>query len=120
MDLWRPYYTRARKAGIIFIQYNVDGKPEVVIADGVGTDGKNLQVNGYDPILGQNIRIDADLVVLSTGILPTLDKDLAEYFGASVDQDGFFREAETKWRPVDSIKERVVFCLRSHPLPWLN
>ncbi len=104
------YYTRARKAGIIFIQYNVDGKPEVVIADGVGTDEKNLQVNGYDPILGQNIRIDADLVVLSTGILPTLDKDLAEYFGASVDQDGFFREAETKWRPVDSIKEGVFAC----------
>jgi heterodisulfide reductase subunit A len=108
------YYTKARKAGIIFIQYDVDNKPEVVVSDDTGANEKTIQVDGYDPILGQKIRIDADLVVLSTGVLPALDKDLAEFFGASVDQDGFFMEAETKWRPVDSIKEGVFACGLAH------
>ena len=107
------YYTRARKAGVIFIQYDVDNKPEVV-PDGTEADGKTIQVNGYDPILGQKIRIEADLVVLSAGVLPTLDKDIVEFFGASVDQDGFFMEAETKWRPVDSIKEGIFACGLAH------
>ena len=108
------YYTKARKAGIIFIQYDVDKKPEVVVNDDAEEDHKANQVRGYDPIAGQKIQIDADLVVLSTGILPILDLDLVEYFGASVDQDGFFMEAETKWRPVDSIKEGVFACGLAH------
>ncbi len=108
------YYTKARKAGIIFIQYDVDNKPEVVVPDDEQTDKKIIQVHGYDLISGQKIRIDADLVVLSTGILPTLDKDLVEYFGASIDQYGFFMEAETKWRPVDSIKEGIFACGLAH------
>ena len=108
------YYTKARKADIIFIQYDVDNKPEVVVPGDTEVDGKTIQVSGYDPILGQKIIIEADLVVLSTGVLPTLDKDLVEFFGASVDQDGFFMEAETKWRPVDSIKEGVFACGLAH------
>ncbi len=108
------YFTEARRAGIIFIQYHIDNKPEVVVPDDTKTDEKIIQVHGYDPISGQNIRIDADLVVLSTGILPVLDKDLVEYFGAAVDQDGFFMEAETKWRPVDSIKEGIFACGLAH------
>ena len=108
------YYTKARKAGIIFIQYNIDKKPEIVVPDETQTDDKIIQVNGYDPISGQDIHIDTNLVVLSTGVLPKLDKDLVEQFGASVDQDGFFMEAETKWRPVDSIKEGVFACGLAH------
>ena len=108
------YYTKARKAGIIFIQYDVDKKPEVVVPHDRKIDGKVVQVHGYDPISGQKVQIDADLVVLSTGIVPTLDPDLAASFGASVDQDGFFMEAETKWRPVDSIREGVFACGLAH------
>jgi len=108
------YYTEARKAGIIFIQYNMDNKPEVLVPEEKQPDEKIIQVHGHDPISGQSIQIDADLVVLSTGVLPTLDKDLVEHFGASVDQDGFFMEAETKWRPVDSIKEGVFACGLAH------
>ena len=108
------YYTEARKTGIIFIQYDVDKKPEVVVPDEKQSHKKNIQVHGYDPISGQKIQIDADLVVLSTGVLPALDKELVEHFGASVDQDGFFMEAETKWRPVDSIKDGVFACGLAH------
>ncbi|MBN2418155.1 MAG: CoB--CoM heterodisulfide reductase iron-sulfur subunit A family protein, partial [Deltaproteobacteria bacterium] len=108
------YFTKARKAGIIFIQYNVNNKPEVIIPDNRQAEEKIIQVKGYDPVLGKNIQIDTDLVVLSTGILPSMDRDLARFFGASLDQDGFFMEADSKWRPVDSIKEGVFACGLAH------
>jgi heterodisulfide reductase subunit A len=102
------YYTKARKAGVIFIPYDVAEKPRVTVTDG------SIQVTAPEPIIGQQIRLDADLVVLATGIVPTLPKDLAEAFGVTVDQDGFFQEAESKWRPVDSIKEGVFACGLAH------
>ena len=102
------YYTQARKAGVIFIPYDVADKPRVTVTDG------SIQVTAPEPIIGQQIRLDADLVVLATGIVPTLPKDLAEAFGVTVDQDGFFQEAEPKWRPVDSIKEGVFACGLAH------
>jgi heterodisulfide reductase subunit A len=102
------YYTQARKAGVIFIPYDVAEKPRVTVTDG------SIQITALEPIIGQKIRLDADLVVLATGIVPTLPKDLAEAFGVTVDQDGFFQEAEMKWRPVDSIKEGVFACGLAH------
>ena len=102
------YYTRARKAGVIFIQYQVDEKPRVQ------SDQQSLSVTVLEPIIGQQVQIKADLVVLATGVVPNLPQDLAQSFGATVDQDGFFQEAESKWRPVDSLKEGVFACGLAH------
>ena len=102
------YYTRARKANVIFIQYRVDQKPSVqIVKDG-------LEVNVLDPIIGRQLQIEADLAVLATGIVPTLSPELVDMFGATLDQDGFFLEAESKWRPVDSLKEGVFACGLAH------
>jgi len=102
------YYTKARKKGIIFIQYDVDQKPEVKPED------KKVTVTAFEPIIGQHIEINADLVVLATGVVPTLPKALAQSFGVQTDPYGFFKEAESKWRPVDSLKEGVFACGLSH------
>lgn len=102
------YYTKARNSGIIFVQYKADNKPEVT-----PMDGKAL-VKVFEPILEKNIQIDADLVVLATGVVPALSESLAENFGAGLDGYGFFQEAESKWRPVDSLKEGVFACGLSH------
>ncbi|MGD8764828.1 MAG: FAD-dependent oxidoreductase, partial [Desulfobacteraceae bacterium] len=98
------YYTRARQANVMFIQYGIDEKPQVQAA------GEGLKVTVAEPILGQQLQIEADLVVLATGIVPNLSPELVEMFGAALDQDGFFLEAESKWRPVDSLKEGVFAC----------
>jgi heterodisulfide reductase subunit A len=50
------------------------------------------------------------LLVLATGIVPALPQSLVEAFGATRDTDGFFQEAESKWRPVDALKEGVFAC----------
>ena len=102
------YYTQARESGVIFIHYDVNEKPQVTPMDGF------VRVTAVEPVIGQKIRIDADIVVLATGIVPKLSGDLAESFGAKLDQDGFFEEAESKWRPVDSLKEGIFACGLAH------
>ncbi len=102
------YYTRARKAGVIFIQYQVDEKPRIQ------SDRESLSVTVWEPIIGRQILIKTDFVVLATGVVPVLPQDLAQSFGATLDQDGFFQEAESKWRPVDSLKEGVFACGLAH------
>jgi len=114
------YYTRARAADVVFIQYEPAAKPEVVLEGQADTGGKPLAVKTFDPILNQEVQIDADLVVLATGIVPQLPADLVRGFGADLDRDGFFQEAESKWRPVDSITEGVFACglsLAPHSVP---
>ena len=98
------YYTQARKAGVIFIQYEKEKKPVVTVSDGT------VQVTTTDPILGREVQIETDLLVLATGVIPNLSKELAVAFGADTDGDGFFREAESKWRPVDCLKEGIFAC----------
>jgi heterodisulfide reductase subunit A len=102
------YYTQARQKGVIFIQYDVDDKPRVVAGNG------QVSVGVTDPILGREVTIESDLLVLSTGIVPKGQDKLAEIFEVEVDQDGFFQEAEYKWRPVDFLKEGVFTCGIAH------
>jgi heterodisulfide reductase subunit A len=98
------YFTRARENGVIFIRYTRQRPPRVEPVDG------GARVTVVEPILQRTVQIEAQLVVLATGISPALPRELAEAFGASLDQDGFFQEADTKWRPVDSLREGVFAC----------
>jgi len=102
------YYTKARRSGVMFIPYEVDKKPQVRVENGMP------QISAIEPILGREIRIEPDLLVLGTGIVPNDGKDPAELFGVEVNGDGFFLEAESKWRPVDFIKEGVFVCGIAH------
>ncbi len=103
------YYTRARESDMIFIQYRTDDKPQGPKrkrrpgGDGHGTDSRApAQIS------------TADLVVLATGVVSNLPQESGAKFGAAVDQDGFFQEAESKWRPVDALKEGVFACGLAH------
>jgi heterodisulfide reductase subunit A len=102
------YYTKARQAGVIFVQYEVSDKPRVEVDNG------RIEVSVSDPILGRELVIESDLLVLSTGIVPNNQGKMAEIFEVETDQDGFFQEAEYKWRPVDFLKEGVFTCGIAH------
>jgi heterodisulfide reductase subunit A len=102
------YYTKARQAGVIFIQYDVNDKPRVQVENG------RVLVGVRDPILGREVLIESDILVLSTGIVPSGQEKLAQIFGVETDQDGFFQEAESKWRPVDFMKEGIFTCGIAH------
>ncbi len=105
------YFTQARKDRILFIPYDVDQKPDVQLPQ---EPGNPLKIRALEPFLGRSIEIDADLLVLATGIVPTLSKELAGAYGVTPDVDGFFQEADSKWRPVDALKEGVFCCGLAH------
>jgi heterodisulfide reductase subunit A len=100
------WFTRARRAGIVFVAYGLDDKPKV---DAAGPE-QPVTVTVTDPVLGRPLTVTADALVLATGIAPGLPADLAAAYGATLDQDGFLAEAESKWRPVDSLAEGVFAC----------
>jgi heterodisulfide reductase subunit A len=102
------YYTQARKAGVIFIQYEVGEKPQVKVENG------RVRISVADPILGREVDLNTDLLVLSTGVVPSDVKGIADMFGLEVNEDGFFQEADSKWRPVDFIKEGIFMAGIAH------
>jgi heterodisulfide reductase subunit A len=92
---------------VIFIQYDIKNKPQVSVPEG---SDDPISVTTVDPLLGRTLVIEADLLVLASGIVPQLPEKLAAAFGAEKDADGFFAEAEPKWRPVDALKEGIFAC----------
>ncbi len=106
------YLTKARRDGTMFIPYHPSGKPVVDIPE--KNEGGVLYVRVYDPVLRADVEIETDLLVLATGVEPVLPESLTSAYGAAVDEDGFFKEAEPKWRPVESLKEGVFACGLAH------
>ncbi|MDI6710773.1 MAG: CoB--CoM heterodisulfide reductase iron-sulfur subunit A family protein [Bacillota bacterium] len=104
------YYRRAREKGVLFIRYDSDRMPSVA----EGGDGK-LVVRAYDPVLEAELALDADLVVLGTGVVPRPDaQELARLFRVPLTPEGFFAEAHAKLRPVDFPTEGLYLCGMAH------
>jgi heterodisulfide reductase subunit A len=56
-----------------------------------------------DTLLGTQVEVDADLVVLATGVAASAGaKDLAEKLRISYDEYGFYMESHPKLRPVET------------------
>jgi len=99
------YYTEARRAGVVFIPYRPQQLPGVETSpDGIVT------LSVHDPIAEVDLKIEANLLVLATGVVPRLPAKLAAFYGATLDSGGFFQEADSKWRPVDGLREGVFAC----------
>ena len=107
--LMEKYYTMARQKGIIFIRYEENDKPAVK------ANGDNLEVTVKDHVLGERIVLDAQMLVLSTGIVPNQENQkLSQIFKVPLDADGFFLEAHMKLRPVDFYADGLYLCGLSH------
>lgn len=107
--LTEKYYTRARQEGIIFIRYHKNEKPVVTAGQ------NNLKVSVKDHILGRQVLIDAQLLVLSTGIEPHQgNRELSRIFKIPLDADGFFQEDDLKMRPVEFAANGMYLCGLAH------
>lgn len=112
---FEQYYTRARGEGIIFVKYDPDNKPEVEV------DGGKPVVKYTDQVLRMPMEIKADQLILATGIEPSeSNAALAGVFGVQVNEDGFFVEADTKWRPVEFNKLGVFIAGLAHSPQTVN
>ncbi|WP_415519396.1 MAG: 4Fe-4S binding protein [Desulfovibrio aminophilus] len=98
------FYTEARRAGAVFVRYTLANKPHVEFED------QRPVITALDPVLGGEIQVRPDLLVLSSGVEPNDAAEVAELFGVGLTEDGFYQEAESKWRPVDFLKHGVFAC----------
>lgn len=104
-------YTEARRDGVRFVRYDFDHKPEVVRAQ----NGDGLSVRVWEPILGTELDLTADLLVLSMPIVPSEGaRELGRRLKVSVDMDGFYLEAHVKLRPVDFSSDGVFMAGLAH------
>ncbi|MHA2233250.1 MAG: FAD-dependent oxidoreductase [Candidatus Hodarchaeales archaeon] len=74
-------------------------------------DNNNVILKAEDTLLGQNLALPYDMVVLSVGIEPNSDAlDLALKVGISLSGDGFYLEAHPKLAPVDTATRGIFVC----------
>ena len=101
-------YQEARRAGVIFIQYDLDHKPDVRTADaGIG-------VTVRDHVLDRPVTITTDLLVLATAIEPNDNSALANFYKLSLTDDGLFEEKHAKLGPSDFASDGVYLCGMAH------
>ncbi len=107
------YYREAASKDVKFIRYEADMPPEVQFAKESGKDVVRVTVAEY--VLGQKLSIDADLLVLSTAVIPdSQNVELAKTFKVALSPDGFFQEAHVKLKPVDFSADGVFLCGTAH------
>lgn len=96
---FEEFYDRVRKEGVNYRRGYVSE---------IYKRGEKLVIRSEDTLIGKPIETTADLVVLSTGLVPRPETNpLAKLFGLTHSQDGFLAEAHTKMRPVDTTVDGV-------------
>jgi heterodisulfide reductase subunit A-like polyferredoxin len=102
------YYLKARRLGVRFIRFDTSSAPVLSERDG------QLHMSCYDPSVMEEKEFMTDLVVLSAGIVPGENKDLASLLKVPRTNEGFFLEAHMKLRPVDFASDGMYLCGLAH------
>jgi len=91
------YYRKAREKGVLFFRYEEQQKPVVEPVE------DKLSITFRDHVLGRDVNVLADRLILSTGFVPDEEgaEDLAMVFRLPRTPDGYFLEDHVKLRPVD-------------------
>lgn len=101
------YYKEARDAGVIFMRYEKENPPTI--------SGNHDLVSLKSPDFPDMVEIEADTIVLSTGIdAPKDNRTLADMLKVPLNADGFFVEAHLKLRPVEFATEGIFLCGLAH------
>ena len=103
------YYEMAREAGVLFIRYDPEREPKVARGE------EGLEVVVHEPVLHDDLLIQADLLVLSPGLTaPHENEELSKMLKVPLNADGFFLEAHMKLRPVDFATEGIFLAGLAH------
>jgi heterodisulfide reductase subunit A len=109
------YYQQAREAGVVFIRYTPEAPPQVA-------DNNGLVVTLKSPDFPEPLAIEADNVVLSTGVEVDLknNKRISDMLKVPLNADGFYVEAHMKLRPVDFTTEGIFLCGLAHSPKFID
>ncbi len=98
-------YRKAMESGVRFVRYGLDRPPQVVGA------GKAEAVRVWHQLLGRELELPADLVVLTTPLVAPEDSPvIGRLLKVPVDSEGWFLEAHVKLQPVEFATEGIFVC----------
>jgi heterodisulfide reductase subunit A2 len=98
-------YSESLKAGDIYFQ-SYEEEPPVVSGQ-----QKKVLVSINDILTAKKeISVEADLVVLVTGMVPRADNSVASLFKLPKGRDRFFNEIHMKLRPVETVIDGITIC----------
>ena len=96
---FEEFYDRVRREGVRYRRGSVSE---------IYRRGDRVVVRAEDTLLGEPLEVEADLVVLATGIVPRSGAQaIAELLKLPRSPDGFFAEAHPKLRPVDTVNDGI-------------
>lgn len=108
------YYQEARRAGVLFLEFDPDHPPQIQQAS-KDVDAGALQVLVTVQPEENEIRIESQLVVLSAGIeAEPGNKNLSQLLKLPLDEEHFFQEAHIKLQPADFSAEGIFLCGLAH------
>ncbi len=94
-------FRNSKARGVRYIHYD-PSKPPVVESD---------QVRVYHSLLGLDMSLPADLVVLSTPMIASEDANAtSQLLRVPVDENGFFLEGHVKLKPLDFATDGIFLC----------
>ncbi|MCG8567176.1 MAG: 4Fe-4S dicluster domain-containing protein, partial [Desulfobacterales bacterium] len=106
-------YREACEKEVRFIRYTPEDPPVVEAAKEGGKD--ILRVTVPDPVLGQTLELDADILSLAAAVIPAEStQKTANLFKVTLSPDDFFKEAHVKLRPVEFASDGVFLCGTAH------
>ena len=98
-------FQQAKELGVIFIKYDPARPPKV-------EEGKVIV---YHDLLGREITLPQDLVVLSTPLVAGGDNEtISQLLRVSLDGNKFFLEAHVKLKPLDFATDGIYLCGNAH------
>ncbi|MBI4721756.1 MAG: hydrogenase iron-sulfur subunit [Candidatus Stahlbacteria bacterium] len=102
---FEKYYKQAREKGIRFIRYHPLKLPQVI------GHQKVEAVKVYHELVGKEIELPANIVVLTTPLVPQDDAEqLSKLLKVPLGSEGFFLEAHLKLRPVEFSTDGIYLC----------
>ena len=98
-------FQRSKQLGVRYIKYDQGKPPEV----------KKDVVKVYHHLLGRELELPQDLVVLSTPLIAGEDnEELSKLLRVTLDENKFFLEAHVKLKPLDFATDGVYLCGNAH------
>jgi heterodisulfide reductase subunit A len=98
-------YAESSQLGDVYLQSNEETPPEVI------QTGNKTIIKVNDILTeGREIEVEADLVVLVTGMVPREDNSVGTLFKLPKGRDKFFNEIHMKLRPVETVIDGVTIC----------
>ncbi len=99
------FYRRAMDLGVRFVRYDVERPPEVI------GEERAEKVKIYHELMGREVVLPADLVVLTTPLVPQDDNQrLSKMLKVPLGGEGFFLEAHLKLRPIEFATDGIYVC----------